>query len=84
MGLGKVDKIVAAYKNAGKGYVPAAIISRGSLPEGEVYYGTVDSLEDIKARYEPQSPALIIIGEAVGTHPHFYQLVTALNHEHLK
>lgn len=84
MGLGKVDKIVAAYKKAGKGYLPAAIISRGSLPEGEVFYGNVDSLEDIKARYQPQAPALIIIGEAVGTHPHFYQLVNSLRHEHLK
>ena len=45
MGLGKIDKIVAAYKQAGKGYFPAAIISRGSLPEGEVFYGNVDCLE---------------------------------------
>jgi uroporphyrin-III C-methyltransferase len=83
MGLGKTDQICAAYRASGKGFTPAAIISRGSLPEGEVYYGSVDTLEDIKRRYNPKAPALIIVGEAVGTHPHFYQLVKQLKNEHI-
>ncbi len=84
MGLGKTDQICEAYRKAGKGYIPAAIISKGSLPDGEVYYGSIDTLEEIKRLYKPQAPALIVVGEAVGTHPHFYQLVKQLNNEHLR
>lgn len=81
MGLGKTDQICRAYQNAGKCNLPAAIISKGSLPDGEVYFGTVDTLNDIKRHHRPAAPALIVIGEAVGTHPHFYELVKQHIHD---
>lgn len=81
MGLGKTEQICRAYLKAGKYNLPAAIISRGSLRDGEVYFGTVDTLEAIKQQYRPAAPALIVIGEAVGTHPHFYELIKQHIHE---
>ncbi len=84
MGLGKIDQISEAYQLAGKSHTPAAIISRGSLPEGQVYYANAGSLEEIRERYQPEAPALIVIGDVVGTHPYFYQLVKQLKDEQLK
>ena len=39
MGLGKLEAIVKAYVAAGKLETPAAIISKGSLPDGQIYFG---------------------------------------------
>lgn len=83
MGLRKIEQITEAYRKAGKTDTPAAIISKGSLPEGEVYYGSVDNLVEIREHYKPESPALVIIGDVVGTHPHFYQVIKRLKDEHL-
>jgi len=81
MGLNKLEQIEAAYLRAGKQYLPAAIISKGSLPDNEVHFGNAGSLSQIQKQHRPKSPALIVIGEAVGTHPYFYELIKSMDNE---
>ncbi|MEM1408165.1 MAG: uroporphyrinogen-III C-methyltransferase [Bacteroidota bacterium] len=81
MGLGKIEAITRAYISAGKLDTPAAIISKGSLPDGQILFGRVNNLVELKATHNPASPALIVIGEAVGTHEHFYDLVKTVQNE---
>ncbi len=81
MGLGKLEAIVKAYVAAGKLETPAAIISKGSLPDGQIYFGHVNNLVELKKEYNPAAPALIVIGDAVGTHEHFYELVKTIENE---
>ena len=78
MGLGKLEEISRIYQNQGKGRVPAAIISKGSLKEGQVYFSTVDTLVNTRNREKVAAPALVVIGEAVGTHEYFYEKVRKL------
>lgn len=81
MGLGKIEAIIKAYVSVDKLNTPAAIISKGSLPDGKILFGHVRDLIDIKKEHNPTSPALIVIGEAVGTHEHFYELVRNIENE---
>ena len=82
MGLKKLEEITGLYRYYGKAETPAAIISRGSLPEGEVYFGTIETLVALRDKHAVASPALLVIGEAVGTHEHFYEKVQALVAQH--
>ncbi|MEM6359702.1 MAG: uroporphyrinogen-III C-methyltransferase [Bacteroidota bacterium] len=81
MGLGKIEAITRAYVGGGKLDTPAAIISKGSLPDGQILFGRVNNLVELKNTHNPASPALIVIGEAVGTHEHFYELVKTVQNE---
>ena len=63
MGLSKLDEVVAHYLNEGRGDLPVAIISNGSLAEAQVIAGTVDSILDEARDQTPASPALLIFGE---------------------
>ncbi len=80
MGLGKTDQIEAVYRDAGRADLPAVIISKGSLPEESACFGKAGSLSKLKELYQPPAPAIILIGESVGQHPEFYELLTQVNH----
>lgn len=67
MGLGKAGDIADLYAQFDKNKLPAAIISRGSLPEGRVYTGQVRDLVRLRDEHMIAAPALIVVGEAVGT-----------------
>ena len=84
MGLGKLNAIVKAYISQGKTDIPAAIISKGSLEDGKVIFGRVSELAALKRQHNPPTPALIVIGEAVGTHEHFYELVKTVERDYAK
>lgn len=75
MGLRKLEQIAELYKAQGKNDIPAAIISRGSWEGGKVFFGTVDSIVSVRDKQKIEAPALIVIGEAVGTHEYFYEKV---------
>lgn len=81
MGLGKVADIQAAYQRHGQGELPAAIISRGSHSDGRVLFGRVNTLKEINDRYQPEAPALILVGAAVGSHEQFEELALNTNYE---
>ncbi len=63
MGLNKLDQIVAAYQEAGRGNLPVAIISNGSLANAKVLASTVDEILNIKEEERPAAPALLVFGE---------------------
>ncbi|MEQ9230120.1 MAG: uroporphyrinogen-III C-methyltransferase [Cyclobacteriaceae bacterium] len=63
MGLNKLDQIVAAYKEAGRGDLPVAIISNGSLTNAQVLASTVNEILTIKEEERPAAPALLVFGE---------------------
>ena len=65
MGLNQVDKIVAAYKAAGKYDQAIAIISKGSWEEQTKIVGEIHSIEALVNKYKPQTPAIVVIGEVV-------------------
>ena len=73
MGLKKLPKIVELYKNAQRPNLPVAIITKGSLPEGNLLVGRISDIEEIVNREKPSTPALLVLGETVGSHPEFYR-----------
>ncbi len=44
---------------------PVAIIERGTQPEQRLLTATLGTLAELLARYQPQSPSLLIVGEVV-------------------
>lgn len=77
MGLRKLKEIVALYSAFGKEHLPVAIISQGSLPEGHVVEGTIETIAS-KSENIP-APALIVVGESVGEYLNTYQPVHIQN-----
>lgn len=65
MGLNQVDKIVAAYKAAGKYDQAIAIISKGSWEEQTKIVGEIHSIEALVSKHKPQAPAIVVIGDVV-------------------
>ncbi|MEP0368434.1 MAG: uroporphyrinogen-III C-methyltransferase [Cyclobacteriaceae bacterium] len=63
MGSRKLALIAEEYQKAGRGNLPVAIISSGSLLEGSVFNGTVNTIVDIYNRERPEAPTLLIFGE---------------------
>lgn len=78
MGVGKLGKITSTYNKLGRGHLPAAIISRGSLEEGQVLFATISELYALQQKHQLPTPAIIVVGEVVGTHEHFYEKVESL------
>lgn len=81
MGLKKLEEITTLYRQHTKGTVPVAIISKGSHQDGQVYFGTIDTIVSVRDRQQIEAPALVVIGEAVGTHEHFQAQLRALEKE---
>lgn len=81
MGLKKLEEITELYRKHTKGTVPVAIISKGSHSDGQVYFGTIDTIVSVRDQQHIEAPALVVIGEAVGSHEHFYEKVRALEKE---
>ncbi len=81
MGLRKLDEISEIFIQQGKKDLPLAIISKGSLEDGKVIFGTVENIRSQKN--EIVAPGIIVIGEAVGTHPRFYEKVKAITETYL-
>jgi len=78
MALKKLNLVVNVFKDALKHTLPVAIITKGSLPEGGLLLGTIDTIEGIVIREKPAAPALIVIGETVGVHREFLASVETL------
>ena len=54
------------------------MISKGSLEDGNVIFGTAATLLSKQREHRLPRPAMIVIGEAVGTHEYFYEKVKNL------
>jgi uroporphyrin-III C-methyltransferase len=69
MGTRKLDKITSLYKNLGKGEEFIAIIQNGSQDNEKIALGKIATIEKEVANKGIGSPAVIIIGEVVKSHP---------------
>lgn len=78
MGLKRLREITEVFKKENKQSLPVAIISKGSLPQGKVLSGTVNSIEEIVKKEKPTAPALIVLGETVAAYPEFQSTVKHL------
>ncbi len=81
MGLRKLGQITRLFASYGKSDTPVAIISKGSLEDGKVVFSNVENIASKKNGIT--SPAIIVIGNTVGTHPHFYEKVKAVTENYL-
>ena len=64
MGLGKLSKIVEAYRSEGRDDLPVAIISKGSVEgKAQVVLGNVSTIEAKRDALKPKAPALLVFGE---------------------
>ena len=66
MGVNAAAMIAARLTEAGLGSsTPVAVVENGTLPEQRVIVGTLGGLGTLVAEHAVQSPALLVIGEAV-------------------
>lgn len=66
MGVKNIDRIMNGLIAGGKNpKTPAAIIRKASYPDQETWTGTLDTLGDMKAKYQIKPPCLIVIGDVV-------------------
>lgn len=65
MGLRKAAAISKAYEVQGKGWLPAAIISNGSLENAQVFRTSVANLEATIRNNKVPSPGIILVGESI-------------------
>ncbi|MGI9542729.1 MAG: uroporphyrinogen-III C-methyltransferase, partial [Cyclobacteriaceae bacterium] len=84
MGLRKLPEITQIFRKQGKTDLPVAIISKGSLQDGKVVFGRIGDISEQVERAGIETPALIVAGEAVGTHERFYVHATELKANFLK
>jgi len=78
MGLNKITEIVKIFKREFKNDLPLAVISKGSLEDHTLVLATVGSINGQLSKYKIETPAIIVIGEAVGTHEFYYEKVRNL------
>lgn len=68
MGLGHLQEITGGLLRAGADPArPAAVVARGTHPDGESVRGRLDRIAGLAARLT--SPALLVVGEVVGLAP---------------
>jgi uroporphyrin-III C-methyltransferase len=69
MGTRKLAKIVALYQALGKGEETVAVVQNGSLRDEKIALGNIDTIQNSVLKQGIGSPAVIIIGEVVKSHP---------------
>ncbi|WP_462247491.1 uroporphyrinogen-III C-methyltransferase [Ekhidna sp.] len=79
MGLNKLESIVDAYLKEGRGDLPVAIISNGTLKSSEVIASDVKSIVPVVQLKKPKAPALLVFGEGAAS-AHLNQIFS----EHFK
>lgn len=65
MGLRKLEEIVRVYEEAGKAGIAVGVIANGSLPDEQFITGTAADIAEKVKEAGIQSPAILVIGEAV-------------------
>lgn len=78
MGFSKLKQIVALYQENGRGNLPIALIQNGSLPNERIALGTINTILEEAENNLIGVPAIIVLGEVVGKHQDFKQLVSNL------
>lgn len=66
MGLSHSSRLCQRLTGLGlAGETPLAIIENGTRPEQRLLIATLNTLPELLARYQPQSPGLLIVGDVV-------------------
>lgn len=69
MGMKKLSKIVAVFREAGKTDLPVMVVQNGSTEKERVALGTVDTIEGEVEAKGLGTPGIIVLGEVVSLHP---------------
>ena len=73
MGLVSLAEICSNLTAQGmRADMPAAVISRGTMPDQQVIIGNLSSLPGLVAEQEVAAPSLVIIGTVVTLHPRYH------------
>lgn len=65
MGMGKIDEIVRIFSEENKQELPVAVIQNGTRADEKVGIGTIGTIQEVVAKRQLSSPAIIVIGEVV-------------------
>ena len=71
MGLSKLKEISEIFKSFNKHETGVALIQNGSLQNENFAIGTIDTIVEIAEQEKIESPAVIVIGDAVKHHKQF-------------
>lgn len=69
MGVSHIQEIMAEFGANRRWETPVAVIQNGSMPNEKIALGTVENIAEEIARLGIGSPAVIVVGEVVRTHP---------------
>lgn len=78
MGFGKLDQIVAIYREAGREDTPVAVIQNGTMTSEKIAVGTIQNIIDEVAINHIGTPAIIVLGEVVRHSQKLQHLFVAL------
>ena len=79
MGMRKLAEIVAIYTKLGIVTTPVGVIQSGSTYKEQAGYGTMENIMDVVSQKRLKSPAIIVIGNVVETHPEMVKILTEVN-----
>lgn len=65
MGMSKLGEIVRIFAAENKKHIPIAIIQNGTTQHEQFGFGEIGNIEEIVAKKQLSSPAIIVIGEVV-------------------
>ena len=80
MGMKNLHEIVAIYKRLGMSETPVGIIQNGSTSKEATGFGTMENILDVVSEKKIKSPAIIVIGKVVETHPELTEVLSEINH----
>lgn len=80
MGMRKLAQIVALYTKLGLEETAVGVIQSGSTFKEESGFGRIEDIMDVVSEKGLKSPAIIIIGSVVETHPEMAKLLAEVNY----
>lgn len=79
MGMRKLPEIVALYNKLGISNTPVGVIQSGSTVAEKSGFGTMQNIMHIVSEKQLKSPAVIIIGNVVETHPEMTKCIAEVH-----
>ena len=80
MGMKNLPEIVKIYQQLGTSETPVGIIQNGSTSKEVTGFGTMDNILNVVFEKNIKSPAIIVIGKVVETHPELAEVLSEINH----
>jgi uroporphyrin-III C-methyltransferase len=84
MGFGKIDEIMTAFSEGGKGNTPVAVIENATLPTCKSATGVVSNISEKVREGGIHPPAVIVIGEVVRAADELSMIATSVFTPQLK